>query len=196
MVAHSHSEMTIAAWADLPEDEPGELVDGVLVEEEAPEAIHEIVVTWFTYALRGWLAGRGFVLGSEAKFKVRPRYGRKPDASFYMPGRRPEARGAISVPPDIMIEVVTSTPRDARRDRVEKLEDYAAFGVKFYWIVDPGLRSLEIFELGADGRYIHALGAGEDRVETVPGCPGLVLDLRALWGEVDRLLSEEGPANG
>ena len=30
----SEREMTLAAWADMGEDEPGELVDGRLVEEE------------------------------------------------------------------------------------------------------------------------------------------------------------------
>ena len=49
------------------------------------------------------------------------------------------------------------------------------------------LRSLEIFELGADGRYAHALGASDGVVEKVPGCEGLTLDLDALWAAVDRL---------
>jgi Uma2 family endonuclease len=192
MNAELAHEMTIAEWAAMDEDEPGELVDGVLVEDEMPDSIHEIVVTWFVHVLSTWLAGRGFVLGSEAKFKVRPRRGRKPDVSVYLPGRKPEPRGAISRPPDIMIEVVTPTPRDGRRDRVEKVEDYAVFGVKMYWIVDPELRTLEVLELGADGRYAHALGA-IDVCELSPlGCPGLVLDLTALWSEVDRLLEGEG----
>jgi Uma2 family endonuclease len=192
MNAELAHEMTIAEWAAMDEDEPGELVDGVLVEDEMPDSIHEVVVGWFIEVLRVWLAGRGFVLGSEAKFKVRPRRGRKPDVSVYLPGRKPEPRGAISRAPDIMIEVVTPTPRDGRRDRLEKVDDYAVFGVKMYWIVDPELRTLEVLELGADGRYAHALGASDARDLSPPGCAGLVLDLTALWSEVDRLLEGEG----
>jgi len=193
MNAQPSREMTIAEWAALDEDEPGELVDGVLVEDEMPDSIHEVVVTWFVHVLGTWLGGRGFVLGSEAKFKVRPRRGRKPDVSVYLPGRKPEPRGAITRPPDIMIEVVNPTPRDGGRDRVEKVEDYAAFGVRMYWIVDPELRTLEVLELGADGRYAHALGASHARDVSPPGCAGLVLDLTALWAEVDRLLEGEDP---
>ncbi len=33
-------------WADRPEDEPGELVDGVLEQEETPSFVHEPVVGW------------------------------------------------------------------------------------------------------------------------------------------------------
>jgi len=189
--------MTLAEWAAIDEDEPGELVDGVLVEEEVPNYIHETVVTWLVALLRAWVSARGgLVGGSEAKFAVRARRGRKPDLSVYFPGRAPPGRAPlIRLPPDIMVEVVTPTPRDARRDRVEKLDDYAAFGVRYYWIVDPELRTLEIFELGADGRYTHALGATEGRLSDVPGCTGLSVDLDELWSEVDRLAavqSEDG----
>jgi Uma2 family endonuclease len=184
--------MTLEEWADLPEDEMGELVDGRLEEEEMPSFIHELVVIWLGHALRTWLAGKGFVGGSGVKLAVAPRRGRMPDLVVYLPGgKRPAPRGLVRVPPDIAVEIVTPTPRDARRDRVVKLDEYAAFGVRFYWMVDPELESLEILELGADGRYVHALGATEEPARTVPGCPGLVLDLPALWAEIARLEAEE-----
>lgn len=55
----------------------------------------------------------------------------------------------------------------------------------------PELRSLEILELGADGRYVHALGATSGVIDPVPGCEGLVLDLDALGDEVERLAPKE-----
>lgn len=185
----AYREMSLSEWAAMPEDEPGELVDGRLVEEEMPDFLHEVVVTWFTHVFRRWLSRRsGFVAGSGAKFAVKPRRGRKPDLTVYLPGgAMPPARGIVEVPPDIAVEVVSPTPRDRRRDRVEKVEDYAAFGVRWYWIVDPELRSLEIYALGAGGRYRRALEAGDAVVRSVPGCRRLTLDLPDLWKEIDRL---------
>jgi Uma2 family endonuclease len=190
------SSLSVAEWAALPEDEPGELIDGHLVEEEVPDLRHEILVAWLVRILGNWLAPRrGFVFGSEAKLAVSPTRGRKPDVTVYLPGRPPlPARGAVSIPPDIAVEIVSPTPRDGRRDRVEKMADYAAFGVRFYWIIEPEQRTFEIYELGADGRYIHALGAIAGMVEEVAGCEGLELDISAMWAEIDRLEVEDPDA--
>jgi Uma2 family endonuclease len=186
-------EMTLAAWAELGEDEPGELVDGRIEEEEDVGALHDAVAAWFVWALKSWLGpGRGFVLVSDTRFGVSARGGRKPDTSVYFPGRRPPTHGLVTTPPDIMVEVVSPSPKDARRDRVEKTNEYAAFGVRFYWIVDPALRTLEIFELGPDGRYVKAVGMSGGRIERVPGCEGLTLDLDALWAEADRMEAPDG----
>lgn len=180
--------MTVAEWIALPEDEPGELVDGCLVEEEMPDLVHEIVVSWLVGTLKNWLGPRGgFVFASEAKFVVGARRGRKPDASMYLPGGAvPPGRGAVRTPPDVVVEVLSPTARDARRDRVDKVGDYAAFGVRWYWLVDPERRVVEILERGADGRYVRAAGAAGGTL-AAPGCPGLELDVDALWAEVDRL---------
>jgi len=187
--------VTLEEWYALPEDEPGELVEGQLVEEEMPDYVHGLIVLWLGHLLRAWLGPMGgFVGGSDAKFAVREGRGRKPDLSLFLPGGHvPPRRGLVRVPPDLAIEIVSASPRDGRRDRVEKVADYAAFGVKWYWIVDPELRTLEILELGGDGLYRHALGRSEGRIESVPGCPGLTIDLDALWAEVDRLGPEESP---
>jgi Uma2 family endonuclease len=188
--------MTVEEWGALDEDEPGELVDGVLVEEEDVGYLHEVVVLWLGEVLRRWIVARGgSVAGSDARFGVRPRRGRKPDLSAYFPGRKPAPHGVIQTPPDLMVEVVSPTPKDARRDRVEKLHEYRAFGVRFYWIVDPGLRTLEIFEITARGTYEIVLSESQG-AHDVPGCEGLRVDLDALWAEVDRLLESATETEG
>jgi Uma2 family endonuclease len=176
---------------DLGEDEPGELVDGYLEDEEMPDAVHELAVTWLTALVRMWLGASGFVFGSEVKLAIFQKTGRKADISVYLPGRAaPPRRGPLTDPPDVVVEVVTPTPRDERRDRVEKMEEYARFGVRWYWIVDPALGTFEIFSLEADGRYKKSVGVTQGVIDPVPGCEGLRLDVDALWTELTRLADE------
>lgn len=150
-------------------------------------------MSWLIRVLGGWIVPRGgFVLGSESKLAVSPRRGRKPDVLVFFPGRGLPARHASITrsAPDVVIEVVTPTPRDQRRDRVEKKADYAALGVAQYWIVDPEARTFEILALRDDRRFVELLAASEGRHD-VPSCDGLTLDLDALWAEIDRWSARE-----
>jgi Uma2 family endonuclease len=185
-------ELTVDEWVALPEDDEGELVQGRLVEEEVADPIHGLSVSWFIALLRAWLAGRGgFVFDSDVKLVVSDKGGRKPDVTVYFPERpAPPRRGALREPPDIAVEVISASPRDERRDRVEKMSEYAAFGVRSYWLLDPALGSFEVFELDPSGRYVRALSATDGRVTNIPRCDGLVLDLDALWAELERLAPE------
>ncbi|PZO93562.1 MAG: Uma2 family endonuclease, partial [Acinetobacter johnsonii] len=54
--------MSLEAWAALPEDVRGELVEGELVEDEVPENAHEIIVTWLIWVLRQWGTPRGVIV--------------------------------------------------------------------------------------------------------------------------------------
>jgi Uma2 family endonuclease len=187
------AEVTLEAWADMDEDEPGEFVDGQIVEEEVPSVLHEAVVSWSIGTLRAWAISRGGrVYGSELKLGLSPKRGRKADVSMYLPGAPlPAMKASLTRrPPSLVIEVISPRPRDARRDRVEKVREYARFGVRFFWLLDPQLRTLEILELGSDERYTIALTAS-DGAHPVPGCDGLTVDLDALWAELDGALSDE-----
>lgn len=68
----------------MPGDEPGELVDGRLEEEEASDLQHELVVSWLVHVLRSWPGGRGFVFGSEpcTKSILSPVVGIAPTAAW------------------------------------------------------------------------------------------------------------------
>ena len=186
--------LSLDEWIVLPEDAPGEFVDGYLAEEEVPDPIHELAVSWLIALFRAWLGqGRGFVFGSDVKLVVSPTRGRKPDLSVFLPGRSsPPRRGPIAEPPDLVVEVVSPSPADERRDRVSKMEEYAAFGVRYYWLLDPALGSLEMFELHS-GRYTRVLAAVDGTMADVPGCPGLALSLDDLWTELKRLDAQDQP---
>src|SRR5207237_5367903 len=133
--------------------------------------LHQAVVVGLRGLWHGWVRRRrGLVTGSETQRAVGPRGGRKPDLSVFLPPALPAPSDTlVRVPPHVVVEIASPRPRDVRRDRVDKLADYARVGVRYYWIIDPQLRSLEVYELGRDGRYTVACSATHGRVR-IPGC--------------------------
>jgi Uma2 family endonuclease len=187
--------LTLSEWGALDEDVGGELVDGRLEEEELPTFLHELVAAWLIGVLLPWARARsGFVIGAEGKLAIAPARGRKPDVTVFLGNARPRLDDSVArVAPHLVVEVVSPRPRDARRDRVDKLRDYAKAGAKYYWLVDPRLRTIEILALDRQLRYVHALDVSEGRIKRVPGCPGLLLDVDDLWRMVDAAAAEPRP---
>jgi Uma2 family endonuclease len=120
----------------------------------------------------------------------------KADLTVYLPGRVPPARGAVTIPPDVAVEVVSPSPRDQRRDSLEKMEEYARFGIQTYWVVDPQARSLEIFVRGSDGAYVRDVKATAGALADIPICPGLRIDLDAMWAKLAALGERATSADG
>lgn len=86
--------------------------------------------------------------------------------------------------PDFIIEILS--PSTEARDRGVKLEDYAAHGVKEYWIVDADKRTVEQYLLAQDAEEYHLaekLSHGDIRPFSFPG---LAIPLAAFF---------EDPAN-
>ncbi|MEO0326847.1 MAG: Uma2 family endonuclease [Myxococcota bacterium] len=177
--------LTLAGWGALPEGQSGELVDGRLEEEEVPTRLHEAAVAWLLFELTAWARRHGArVYGSDLKLRVAHDRGRKPDVSVYLAGTpRSGARETVqTLPPDVVVEVVSPGPADARRDRIIKPGEYAAAGIPNYWLLDPELRSFVVWVRGDDGRYVRALSV-TDGVAHPALLPGLALD--ALWADLD-----------
>ena len=191
--ARAESTLSIEEWAGLDGDVDGEFVDGNLEDEEMPSALHEIVAAWLLWLLTSWVTPRGGVaFGSDLKLAVARRRGRKADGSMYLAGRAlpGRSRSATRRPPSVVVEIISTQPRDVRRDVVDKKREYAAFGVAYYWLVDPQARTFEVLELGSDGRYTVALSAA-DGSHAIPGCAELIVDLDALWARCDVLPEDE-----
>ncbi len=80
--------------------------------------------------------------------------------------------------PDWICEVLS--PSTARIDRVEKLPLYANAGVGHIWLIDPNIRTLEVYE-NQNGKWLllNAFENGE-HVRAVP-FDAIEIELSVLW---------------
>jgi len=120
-------------------------VDGELIERNMGETDHSGVQT----ALSAWLYNQrraaGIYVFSEVRVQVGPKAYRIPDIAVTT--RKP-ARGVITSPPFLCIEVLS--PED-RMSRIEaRIDDYLAFGVPYVWLVDP--RRRKVWSYTQEGR--------------------------------------------
>ncbi len=103
-----------------------------------------------------------------------------PDLGAWRRERMPEMPDAafFTLAPDWVCEVLS--PTTAQIDRSDKIPIYAAQQVAFVWLIDPNLRTLEVYKLdGATYRLLRVF-KGDERARAEP-FEVLDLELAALW---------------
>jgi len=175
--------MSAAEWVAL--DEPGELFNGLLVEEEGAGPLHDAVTAWFFETLRAWAAPRNIdVFGPRHKLVVSDSMGIRPDVSVHRDSAARRGNGAVSyTKPSLVVEVLSPDDVDKSRDLITKKKAYEALGVRDVVVVDPLYPYVEMIELNPEGQWM-LMGIFDSGKFPLPGFDGLVLDIDALWAHV------------
>lgn len=152
-------------YADLermPEDgHRYELYDGEICVVPAPVPLHQRVAFRIAKSLDAYaVAHGGEVLISPLDIVFSDYDVLQPDVVFFKASRRHliEPHRAIRSAPDLAVEVLS--PSTVEKDRATKMQMYARYGVKEYWLVDPLAHRIEVYWLNA-GEYGLAHTASE-----------------------------------
>jgi Uma2 family endonuclease len=143
--------------AELPETNlPVELWDGELIMSPTPRPNHQEITFQFARALAGFVEARklGVVYLSPLDVVLSPRRVVQPDVFFIGRANLGIVGEQIRGVPDLVCEVIS--PGSWRRDRVEKKELYAQYGVSEYWIIDPESQTIEVLSLAKGVYRVHS----------------------------------------
>jgi Uma2 family endonuclease len=183
MVTIVDPKLTYEDLRKMPDDgKRYELIDGEVFMTPAPRTRHQRTVGRLHVALVEFVrerdVGEVFLAPFDVVFGERTAV--QPDLLFIRKGRlsivtEMNVQGA----PDLVIEVLS--PSNAAFDRETKLQVYARAGVPELWYVDPDVRSIEVLELGADGRYVLASRLAAIDSLTSTALPGLSLPVASLF---------------
>ena len=153
-----------------------EIVDGELVMSPLPSNRHQQISLHLGKAILPFVEQRAlgvfFPIPLHVIFAEHVHY--EPDLCFISKSRLHIAgEDVVHGPPDLIIEVISESNRT--HDTVVKFRDYARYGVREYWIVDPREEHIRVFHLEA-GKYVSlgAFGPGDKVVSRV--FDGLELD--------------------
>ncbi|MEJ7730414.1 MAG: Uma2 family endonuclease [Polyangiaceae bacterium] len=180
----------LATYADLltlSEDVKAEVVRGSIVTLPAPLPRHAKAQGTVRSLIGGPYDdddGRGGPGGwwilLEVDIRLSPHDIVRPDLAGWRRERLPEPWDTrpIEVVPDWICEVIS--PSNAAHDRVTKRHLYAEHGVPFYWLVDPGSRTLEALRL-VDGIWVDAGTFDDAAVARVPPFESVALEVGRLF---------------
>jgi Uma2 family endonuclease len=141
-----------ADYWQLPEGEPIELIRGRFVMSPCPLPRHQVVLLLLSELfLQFARKSGGIVMFAPMDIVLSDDTILQPDLLYIVKERRHIVTRHVEGPPDLVIEI--ASPGTERRDRVEKLDLYARYGVAEYWIVDPAGQVIE-FLIHEKRRYV------------------------------------------
>lgn len=168
------------AWAD--EDTLAEWVDGEVIMTSPASRRHQEIALFLGLVIGLYVEqlGSGRVLGSPFQMKLE-RSGREPALLFVANEHLERLKETyLDGPADLVVEIIS--PESAGRDRGEKFYEYEQAGVPEYWLIDPGMKRAEFYQMDAAGRYrladVDAMGIYHSQV-----IPSFWLEVEWLWQE-------------
>ena len=178
-----------ADYWQLPEGEPVELLRGRFVLSPSPSSLHQTVIMFLAKKFLDFATetgGRAFVAPMDVVFSDHSIV--QPDVIYISKERRSIVKQRIEGVPDLLIEILSDSNK--RRDRIDKLNLYAEFGVPEYWIVDPQEQQFD-FLCHREGKF--EVQPQQDDCYTSPFIPELTINLVDFWSEVDRHVGDTTP---
>jgi Uma2 family endonuclease len=175
------TKITAAEYARLPETNlPTELIDGEIISMPSPKMLHQEVLGNLYFMLRGMVKdGQLFVAPLDVHLDE---YNIVQPDIFWVSG--PGSRCKLGDDnywhgaPDLVIEIFS--PGTGPRDRREKFQLYEKHGTREYWLVDPGERYVEVWQL-VRSQFKRVGVFGADEAFESPLLGGKKVELKAVF---------------
>ena len=174
-------KFTVKDYMSTPDDQRYQLLDGELVLAPSPTTRHQTICLELSLPLSNFVKanqlGTVFIAPMDVFFSENDVA--QPDILFVSNARsriitEPNIQGA----PDLVVEILS--PGTVSYDRGYKRDLYGQHGVLEYWLVDPGVNSVEVLALGETG-FATAATYSRESVLASPLLTGLSIDLGPIF---------------
>ncbi len=173
-------EWTVEDFLQLEESNlPCELINGEVFMSPAPSFTHQIVLGNLYDLLRAYSKRNGGItMFSPVDVYLDKKNVFQPDLLYVAKENLAiiSERG-LNAAPDLAVEIIS--PSNSFKDRNQKRRLYQKFGVKEYWIIDPGNKTLEIYDFSVEDTPILYLV--EEGIVISKLLPGLSFNFSELF---------------
>ncbi|MDB4962336.1 MAG: hypothetical protein JWP01_2335 [Myxococcales bacterium] len=180
----NHRRATYQDVLDAPEHQIAEIIDGELILSPRPGGSHASVTSMLGAALvpplcHGEQGPGGWLILDEPELHLGDRI-LVPDLAGWRTSRLPHVpdEAFFTVVPDWICEVASKSTE--KLDRKRKLPVYASAGVSHAWLIQPRIRTLEVFRLVGGLWTVIAVHTDDDKVRAEP-FDAIEIDLAKLW---------------
>ena len=147
--AKKQGEYTVDDYYHLPKDKRFELIDGVLYDMSAPSSLHQLIGGYihaqlFNHITRKKGACLPMIAPVDVQLDRDDKTMVQPDVLIVC-NRDIVIRRCVYGAPDFIMEVLS--PSTKNKDRYMKLHKYSSAGVREYWMIDPNLQKVVVYNL-------------------------------------------------
>ena len=177
-----------ATYEDLlqvPEQLVAEILDGELYTQPRPAPKHAVAASGLGGELfrpfhKGAGGPGGWWIIDEPELHLNGDI-MVPDLAGWRRERMPDLPETawFELTPDWACEVLS--PSTAQKDRVLKMPKYARYGVAHFWLIDPVVRTLEVYEL-RESRWMLLVTLKDDDSVKIAPFDAIEFSLGDLWG--------------
>ncbi|MEE4359089.1 MAG: Uma2 family endonuclease [Desulfococcaceae bacterium] len=185
-ILHEERKKRKQFYEDVREDQKAEFINGEVIVHSPVRIEHNITGKFLLKLMdtHAQIRGLGFV-GYEKMMISLTRNDYEPDVCFWNKTKSKKFRPKQTQfpAPDFIAEVLS--PSTEENDRTVKFEDYAAHGVKEYWIIDPVSRTVEQYLLKKDEYVLHI--KADSGILKSKAVKGFAVPVAALFDEGENL---------
>ena len=136
-----------------------ELVSGYLEVLPMPTEFHQTILMFLYESLkafaRQYFPGKILLSGLRVRVREKPLKIREPDLAYMKKENAHRRQNKYWEGADLVMEIVSGSPEDRKRDYEEKVQDYGDAGIPEYWIVDPEEKRIRVLTLKGKEYEIH-----------------------------------------
>jgi len=180
-LSYRSGKYTYEDYAKLPEGPRYQLIGGDLVLAPSPTPYHQDVSWNINHLIGGFVLAHdlGIVRYAPLDVYLNEKETYQPDIIFIARNRLGiKGKKKIEGAPDLVVEILS--PSTAYDDLTTKFKNYEKYGVKEYWVVDPGAKSVEIF-VAASGRLLSDQRVAGQGTVVSKVLAGFTVDLDSLF---------------
>jgi Uma2 family endonuclease len=134
-----------------------EFSDGYIEVLPVPTELHQLILAHLYRALADFVRAHalGLVLMAGIRVRLWPGKYREPDIVFMRAEHAQRRHNEFWEGADLVMEVVSDSDEDRRRDLEVKRVEYARAGIPEYWLVDPAQSRVTVLQLEGDHYATH-----------------------------------------